>query len=56
MVNSQTNIQIDKYTQEDVEELCSDIYFDFFVDLIDSGYIFNLNLNMNSKNIKYHHV
>jgi hypothetical protein len=32
------------YTQEDVDEFCSDIYFDFFVDLIDSGHIFNLDI------------
>ena len=38
---------MDKYTQEDVDEFCSDIYFDFFVDLVDSGHIFNLNININ---------
>lgn len=45
---------MDKYTQEDVDEFCSDVYKDFFVDLIDSGHIFNLDINKITLNIIQH--
>lgn len=44
-LDNKINSNMDKYTQEDVDEFCSDIYKNFFVDLIDSGHIFNLNIN-----------
>ena len=44
-LDEKINLQMDKYIQEDVEEFCSDIYFDFFVDLIDSWHIFNLDIS-----------
>lgn len=39
------NQEIHNYTQEDVNEFCSDIYLDFFIDLIESKHILNLNTN-----------
>ena len=44
-LDNKIKLSMDKYTQEDVDEFCSDIYFDFFVDLVDFGHIFNLDIN-----------
>jgi hypothetical protein len=32
------------YTQEDIDDLCHDTYLDFFIDLFESEYIFNIEL------------
>ena len=44
-LDNNINLNMIKYTQEDVDEFCSDTYKDFFVDLIDSKYIFDLDIN-----------